>query len=230
MQKVGQRLSGALLVPNVVAGIEQITDPTLKEAYGLLDAAQRRVPVLSSNMDKQRNFIGEPLTRKMMSKGYATAAAWWDFIMPLSINTVSSNVIEQEINTLMYPMNEPDPTRFGVDLRDYFNDNDQSAYDRWQELTSQISIGGRKLRPSLERLIKSQKYQSLPTESFRESGFTSPRVLEIRKIVNRYRRQAQKMLLKEFPQLKEDTGQRRLIVERQRRGASAEEIMNLMGR
>jgi hypothetical protein len=229
MQKVGQRLSGALLVPNVVAGIEQIADPTLKEAYGLLDAAQRRVPGLSSTMDKQRNFLGEPLSRKMMSKGYATAAAWWDFIMPLSINTVSSNVIEQEINNLMYPMNEPDPTRFGVDLRDYYTDDKQSAYDRWQELTSQISIGGRKLRPAIERLIKSQKYQKLPAESYRESGFTSPRVLEIRKIVNRYRRRAQKMLLKEFPQLREDTGRRRLIMERQRHGATADEIMNLMG-
>ena len=126
-------------------------------------------------------------------------------------------------------MNEPDPNRFGVDLRDFYTPEGQSAYDRWQELTSEVSIGGRKLRSAVERLIKSRKYQSLPTESYRESGLTSPRVLEIRKLVNKYRRRAQKMVLNEFPQLQEETAKRRLIMERQRRGAGADEILDLLG-
>jgi hypothetical protein len=53
--------------------------------------------------------------------------------------------------------------------------------------------------------------------------------LEIRKLVNKYRRRAQKMVLNEFPQLQEETSKRRLIMQRQRRGASADEILDLMG-
>jgi hypothetical protein len=195
----------------------------------MMDSIQRRVPFLSDTMDKQRNFLGEPLSRKMMSKGMAQTAGWVDYMLPISINTVGSGAIEKEIETLMYPMNEPDPNRFGVDLRDFYTAEGQSAYDRWQELTSEVSIGGRKLRSAVERLIKSRKYQTLPTESYRESGFTSPRVLEIRKLVNKYRRRAQKMVLNEFPQLQEETSKRRLIMQRQRRGASADEILDLMG-
>lgn len=228
LSKLANRLAGTI-VPNVVAGAGAAIDPTLKESYSVLDSIQRRVPFLSDNMDKQRNFLGEPLSRKMMSKGMAQTAGWVDYMLPISVNTVGSGVIEKEIETLMYPMNEPDPKRFGVDLRDYFTKEGQSAYDRWQELTSEISIGGRKMRSAVERLIKSKKYQSLPTESYRESGYTSPRVVEIRKLVNKYRRRAQKMLLKEFPQLKGDTDKRRLIMKRQRRGAGADEILDLLG-
>lgn len=228
LSKLANRLAGTV-VPNVIAGAGAAMDPTLKESYSIMDSIQRRVPFLSDTMDKQRNFLGEPLSRKMMSKGMAQTAGWVDYMLPISINTVGSGVIEREIETLMYPMNEPDPNRFGVDLRDFYTPEGQSAYDRWQELTSEVSIGGRKLRSAVERLIKSRKYQSLPTESYRESGLTSPRVLEIRKLVNKYRRRAQKMVLNEFPQLKEETAKRRLIMERQRRGAGADEIMDLLG-
>lgn len=228
LSKLANRLAGTV-VPNVVAGAGAAIDPTLKESYSIMDSIQRRVPFLSDTMDKQRNFLGEPLSRKMMSKGMAQTAGWVDYMLPISINTVGSGVIEKEIETLMYPMNEPDPNRFGVDLRDFYTPEGQSAYDRWQELTSEVSIGGRKLRSAVERLIKSRKYQNLPTESYRESGLTSPRVLEIRKLVNKYRRRAQKMVLNEFPQLQEETAKRRLIMERQRRGAGADEILDLMG-
>lgn len=228
LSKLANRLAGTV-VPNVIAGAGAAMDPTLKESYSIMDSIQRRVPFLSDTMDKQRNFLGEPLSRKMMSKGMAQTAGWVDYMLPISINTVGSGVIEREIETLMYPMNEPDPNRFGVDLRDFYTPEGQSAYDRWQELTSEVSIGGRKLRSAVERLIKSRKYQSLPTESYRESGLTSPRVLEIRKLVNKYRRRAQKMVLNEFPQLQEETAKRRLIMERQRRGAGADEILDLLG-
>jgi hypothetical protein len=228
LSKLASRLAGTV-VPNVIAGAGAAMDPTLKESYSIMDSVQRRVPFLSDTMDKQRNFLGEPLSRKMMSKGMAQTAGWVDYMLPISINTVGSGAIEKEIETLMYPMNEPDPNRFGVDLRDFYTAEGQSAYDRWQELTSEVSIGGRKLRSAVERLIKSRKYQTLPTESYRESGFTSPRVLEIRKLVNKYRRRAQKMVLNEFPQLQEETSKRRLIMQRQRRGASADEILDLMG-
>jgi hypothetical protein len=228
LSKLANRLAGTV-VPNVIAGAGAAMDPTLKESYSIMDSIQRRVPFLSDTMDKQRNFLGEPLSRKMMSKGMAQTAGWVDYMLPISVNTVGSGVIEREIETLMYPMNEPDPNRFGVDLRDFYTSEGQSAYDRWQELTSEVSIGGRKLRSAVERLIKSRKYQNLPTESYRESGLTSPRVLEIRKLVNKYRRRAQKMVLNEFPQLQEETAKRRLIMQRQRRGASADEIMDLLG-
>jgi hypothetical protein len=228
LSKLANRLAGTV-VPNVIAGAGAAMDPTLKESYSIMDSIQRRVPFLSDTMDKQRNFLGEPLSRKMMSKGMAQTAGWVDYMLPISVNTVGSGVIEREIETLMYPMNEPDPNRFGVDLRDFYTPEGQSAYDRWQELTSEVSIGGRKLRSAVERLIKSRKYQSLPTESYRESGLTSPRVLEIRKLVNKYRRRAQKMVLNEFPQLQEETAKRRLIMERQRRGAGADEILDLLG-
>jgi len=228
LSKLANRLAGTV-VPNVIAGAGAAMDPTLKESYSIMDSIQRRVPFLSDNMDKQRNFLGEPLSRKMMSKGMAQTAGWADYILPIAVNTIPNKVIEQEIEDLAYPMNEPDPNRFGVDLRDFYTPEGQSAYDRWQEITSEISIGGRKLRSAVERLIKSRKYQSLPKESFAESGFTSPRVLEIRKLVNKYRRQAQKMVLNEFPELQEKTAKRRLIMQRQRRGASADEILDLMG-
>ena len=227
--KLAQRLAGSV-VPNVIAGTGAAIDPTLKEAYGVMDGIQRRVPFLNESLDKQRNFLGEPISRKMMSRGMAQVTGWAEYILPISINTASSGVIEKELQALMYPMNEPDHTRFGVDLREYRNEEGRSAYDRWQEITSEVSIGGRKIRSAVERLIKSRKYQSLPIESYRDSGFTSPRVTAMRRIVNQYRRKAQKQVLKEYEQLKTDTDTRRFILKRQRQGAGADEILNLLGR
>lgn len=86
-----------------------------------------------------------------------------------------------------------------MDLTTFKNANGQDAYDRWQELSGKVSVRGLNLRNALRKLIKSPRYQSLPAESSWEAQ--SPRVYEIKNVLEQYRSAAFTKVLSEFPDL-----------------------------
>ena len=87
----------------------------------------------------------------------------------------------------------------GFDLTQFRKDGvGQDSYDRLQELTGQVKLGGRTLAASLERLISSKHHQGLPMPDASQDE----RIKEVRKVLSKYRAKAMSDVLKEYPQIK----------------------------
>lgn len=230
VQKIAGRVAGNLVVPNAIASMRGFTDESMVEARGVLDSITRRVPFLSENvLEHQRNVLGEPIKRKQFGGILKATEGIGGWVLPIAVNRTTSDLVSQELADLAYPLAAPKPQRLGVDFRDFTNSKGQTAYDRWQELTGDVVVKGRKLRPALERLIRSKRYQELPHEGLASMDVTSPRVVMIRSLVNRYRRAAQVQMLNEFPELQQQTKLRTTIREQLRSGASPTDLQALMG-
>ena len=110
---------------------------------------------------------------------------------------MSSDKIATEAAKFGEIMSAPEPVKFGtLDLREY------GAYDRYQELQGEVKMNGQTMRQALERLIDSPDYSRMP--DFAGDGASSPKMDAMRKTVTRYRSQAWKALIEEFPELKKN--------------------------
>lgn len=222
------RIAGSLAVPNVLGAARSFTDPHLPELNGIMDRVRSRIPFLAGGMDKQRNALGEPLTKNTYGTALRIADGLAGYMAPIQTNTTTSDVVNQELADLAFPFNPPQPIRLGVDLREYKNDRGQSAYDRWQEITGEISIGGRTLRSSMERLIKSHKYQSLAHDGLDKMDLDSPRVVLIKQLLGKYRRAAERQMLQEFPDVSGVTRDKRLARAALNSGADLSSVQSLL--
>ena len=116
---------------------------------------------------------------------------------PIPHSQVSSDKIAMEAAKFGEIMSPPEPVKFGtMGLREY------GAYDLYQELQGVVNIDGRTMRQALEGLIDSNDYQRMP--DFAGDGASSPKMDALRKTVTRYRTQAWKELIQEFPMLKQN--------------------------
>jgi hypothetical protein len=97
----------------------------------------------------------------------------------------------------------------GIDLRSIKLESGQSAYDRLQELSGQVRLGGKSLKDQLGSLIRSPFYQQLPAMG--REDFNSPRVSLVRGYVSNYRRAAMEKLMRESPELAQAVGNSRQI-------------------
>jgi len=66
-------------------------------------------------------------------------------------------------------------------------------------LLKTVKIRGLSLRQTLNKLIKSRNYQLLSPES--EPGLESPRIQQINSILTKYRKEAKRQMLREYPEL-----------------------------
>lgn len=224
VQKVGNRIVGSA-IPNVIASARSMTDEYTTEVRGMLDTLLNRVPFLgNATVAPGRNLLGEKVTKKQLDGAFQLADGFAQFTSPLSFNRSSSDVVTTELANLGYPFNAQKPQKWGVDLRDYTNDKGQTAYDRWLELTGEVSVGGRKLRPAMERLIKSNEYQRLDYRAIDKADLDSPRVSKVQGLLEKYRRAALMEMLGEFPVLRDHTRARRIASESMRTGDTVESI------
>ena len=193
-----------------------------KEVRGLADRFLMTSAIPGFNrarLDPKRNIIGET---KMIELTPGFGA-----LSPISWSTDKKDALLDEFANLNHAFRQVNPIHQGVlDLLQYSNDKGQSAHDRRLELIGTTQIGGKNVRQALERLIKSKRYQSLDPRS--EPGLTSPRVLEINKILTKYRSKALQQTLSEFPELaryhKEFTRAKR----NQRRGQAMDELLQTL--
>lgn len=232
MPKVGGRLLGSA-VPNVFAAARDFTDPYIADMHGMLDRVKARVPFLSGGMDKQRNVLGEPLNRSAFKGALATGEGIASYMFPVQFSTTTSDIVSNELADLAYPFSPPKPIRMGLDLRDFKNEAGQTAYDRWQELTAEVKLDGRTVRSSLERLIKSNRYQAMPREGIEKLGLDSPQISLIKQTLSRYQREAERKMLLEFPDIRQQTRDRRALQAAVNAGAdpsSLENLLNAAGR
>ena len=192
-------------------------DESMREIRTMIDAAQAKIPFLSSGLDPQRNFMGEASDRYM-----ALGGRWTDWWLPIVHSTTSSDPINREIAALGHTFSPPSSNRYSEDLRSITGPSGQSAYDRWLELHQEVRIGGRSLNQAMNRLIRSAKYRRMSAESFGDEK--SPRVREINKLIGRYRAKAEAQMLREFPQVNTAKKNKMVIRRAQRTGQSTESI------
>lgn len=193
---------GSSFVPNVLNQAEDVSDPHLREVRSMMDAFQSKIPGLSNDLPAIRNILGEKVT-KPRSLGSDSTADITNFFLPIQYSSVSSATIEKELLELGHGFSVPSRIQGGVDLTTLKDANGIGLYDRFQALTGTEKVYGKTLRESLNRLIKSKRYQSLPVEGI--EGERSPRVGEISKILRRFRHASIEKLRREVPELKEQT-------------------------
>ena len=190
-QKLQRQYAGAL-VPNFLAQVDQTTlDPDIREVRSMMDAIRSRVPVFGETVDRLRNPLGEPI------KGNETA---YSIFLPGTASTRTKDPVKRELADSLIAVGSPRSTLpGGIDLRSIKLKNGQSAYDRLQELTGQVKVGGKTVRDQLAALIQSPFYKELP--ALGQDDISSPRVSLVRGYVGNYRKAAMQQLLKESPEL-----------------------------
>ena len=195
----------ASFVPSALSQTQDILgmDPVMRDVQTIADAIRNRIPGIAENVAPRRDVLGEPLRRSRILG--AVPPAW-----PFSYSKVNNDIIAQELAQLGAGFTPPRAMRNDVDLRAYVNRKGQNSYDRWQELTGQVRLGGRTLRESMEQLIQSSGYQR--TDPTSVEGYDSPRVGMLRKLISRYRDAAFRQTMQEFPDLMEAERHRRATV------------------
>jgi hypothetical protein len=187
-------------VPNYFQQIKNIeTTRELKEARTMWDRIIKRTPYSDELMPK-RNALGETITVDNPPYGLGV-------ISPVYIRNVSDDPLDQEIARLNKGFSVPKAKLMNAfDMRQSRNEEGQTAYDRYQQLTSEVELNGRSLRKALSDLMKTPYYKTLEegTSVDLGKGIQPPRVRAMQKIITRYRRFAKSKMLKEFPELQEE--------------------------
>jgi hypothetical protein len=183
---------------NQMMNIEE--DREIKEARTVLDYMIKRTPGLAGKLPPRRDFLGD----KEVIEG---SGGFWGLANPLYVKSAAKNIVEYEFGHLGAGFKRPSSfLRKGdkdLDMREYYNDNGDQAYDRMLELMSTRKIGGMTLKERLAKVFNSAEYQELPNEAETEiAGNASERVKQIRKIISIYKSAAQGATLDEYPELK----------------------------
>jgi hypothetical protein len=190
IEKLGRNYTSSL-VPNLISQMADYDTQSIKETRSVMDAVKRKLG-LRGSLDTKRNILGEEYkAEQWMGTG---------FINPIQMSTKKDDPILNEMASLNHAFRNPPPSLGGqIDLLEYENDKGQSAYDRQLELLKTVKMRGLTLRQSLNKLIKSKSYQRLSPES--EPGLPSPRIQQINSILTRYRKEAKRQMLREYPEL-----------------------------
>ena len=216
------RTIASFAVPNVFAQTARAGDDEMKDIRSLTDALKARIPGLGTydEVPPRRNMLGEPIH----DNGGSMAV---DLLNPFSISTVRDNKMMEEFDKIGHGFSTPRSLKNGVELRDYFNSNGQSAYDRWQEMTGQTKIKGRTLKQELTKLMKSAQYKRLPYESM-DGVDRSPRARLIQSILTKYRAKAFSEMLREFPEVRERNKIHLMIKTRRTVGRDYQDLLALI--
>lgn len=199
----------------VPAGVATFKDdPALREVRSMLDAIKNRIPGLSETLDPKRNVLGEEVV---------TPTGWGpDWLSPFATGTETGEQPLKALADLEHGFRNP-PTSVGnIDLLDekYRVAPNQTAYDRYQELTGTISLNGRTLRERLTDLVTSERYQERMTDSIVGPDFeySGTRLKTVQAIIGRYRKAALNALQREIPELQEDIREDRRQLRTYQRG------------
>ncbi len=193
----------ANLIPGTLAQLVQVAgDDSLRDANGILERMQSRVPGLSANLAPRRNMLGEPIDRTQAifaDQVGGPVGAFYSMFVPIAYREVSSDIIRKELANLRTGFGQPNPKTKGFDLRDIQKDNGQTAYDRWSQLHGEVKVNGRTLRKELSTLFRSSGYRRLDDRA--DASGESPRIQLVRNILARYRAKAFDQMLTEYPGL-----------------------------
>lgn len=208
------------IIPNVFAQAQDYDKQAIREVRGVADAILRKTPGGREMLDPKRNILGE---EKIVDFGTL------GFINPVMSSEAKEDPILREMAELQHGFRMPSHKMLGgnVDLLEYKNETGQSAYDRRLELLQDVKVGGRTLRQTLNKLINSSKYKSL-SKFDAELGVESPRVKQITNVLDKYKREAQRQMLKEFPDVASKIRNTNLALRYNKQGVSREDVLALL--
>jgi hypothetical protein len=221
--RFGERLGRnyvSSFVPNVLSQMQDYDKQSMREVRDVADAILKKLPGGRDMLDPKRNILGE---EKIID--YGTIG----FMNPIGASKEKDDAILQEMADLQYAFRQPSPKISGgnVNLLDFVNNRGRTAYDRSLDLLQTVTVGGRTLRQTLKRLIKSSQYQRLPGYSA-EVGVDSPRVQEINKVLKRFRKIAKREMLKEFPDVATQINNVDRALKLNRQGVNRQEVLELL--
>lgn len=215
-----QRTAASFVVPNLFAQAARSGPDEMMDIKSLTDALKARIPGLSDSVPHRRNMLGE----EIQDNGVHAAV---DIINPFSYSTVRDDKMMQEFDQIGHGFSAPKSLKNGVELRDYKSENGQSAYDRWQELSSNFQINGKTLRQELKQLMSSSKYKRLPYEPV-DGLDKSPRARLIQSVLNKYRSRAFAEMLDEFPEVSKRNKIVNMIKSRRKVGKDYQDLLALI--
>lgn len=178
-------------------------DPLVREANDMVQAMKRK-SFGSEDVPPQRNILGEPINAKT---GSSWPLAWssgdpdrdniLNRMSPFSYSKQLPDDVVGELAGLGKGFSKVSPTEDGLDLRTIRDSNGRYAYDRLQELTGEVKIGGKTLRERLTEHVGGDVYKALKVaDPEKESAAES-----VSQIINAYRRAARQQMYKEFPKV-----------------------------
>lgn len=193
-------------LPNFGRQIAEATDSEYRQARTMLDAIKQRVPGWAETLPPRRNVLGKPTSPR---------GAWIPFVndesavartaSPLSFTEGTDNEVLQEFARLQFGFGMPSERMSGIDIGKRSMPNGQNTYDRYVELSGSIRLGGKDLEQSVEELIKSPAYRSLPdVTGNRDIDKYNQRIVVISRVIRAYRNAAKNQLLQEDPELAQE--------------------------
>jgi hypothetical protein len=179
-------------VPNAIPQV--LNNDEKVEVRTFLDALRSRVG-MDGDMDRKRNGVGE------VSKNYG---AKYDPMRLFVGDTRQEDKLINEFTRLseihQSSFGQP-PSRIGeADLKRVKYEGNQSLYDRWLEVTSEIKLGGKTLRQRLEQIISTDQYKRLK-DGNRDITGHNEKVLK--KVISKYRKAARRQLIRESDAFRE---------------------------
>lgn len=192
------------VVPNFISqGITQPFEDDLVHTRSLVDSIRKRLPGYGDSLEPVRDVFGKPVKRikSIGADSKIGGFSWTDAFVPLAAQSVKDNEIASELIKLPKAFSAPRSTKQGVDLL-AFSKGGQTAYDRYQELVGTTAIGGSTLQTRVRALIRNKSYQAL--EASPADSPTSPRVVLIERLIERYKSAAWAKLLKEYPEVNDE--------------------------
>ena len=198
--KNGEKFLGNIAggyVPNIYNQAQNYQeDRMLRETRGIMDYMIKRTHGAKSLMPR-RNLLGEIET---VPQDGLTGV-----FNRLYTKEIPDSIVDQEIGSMNVGFSKPATLLANnkrLDMRDFNNGTDQTAYDRYAELVGTVKINKKTLRESLEDLMGTSFYEGLPdSEESADKGLKSPRIKEIQKYLRTFRSVAKREMLKEYPEL-----------------------------
>lgn len=182
-------------------------DGELKEIRSIVDAAYARYPGLSEKVEPRRDVLGRELEYVGWDQKGGFAARWSPFPVTDAENADPVNVA---LANTRHNWSKPRrTTRYGgikVDLYDFESESGQSAYDRLQELTGTLELGGRTLNERLNEIISADSYKALDARAIEtpyDDPTLDPRVKLLGGVITAYRTRAKALLYKEFKPIRD---------------------------
>jgi len=169
----------------VVEGIQAMGDdnyPELREAVGLADKFQRRIPMMVDNLPKKYNWLtGESIRNPdAFSTGFP--------IVP----DKTTEFVGAELMALNYPFKGPARRINKIEL----TSEQLSDYNQFMGTTR---IGGLTLMQALQKIMKSPQYRAGDENRVYDGEFQTNEIKAISKIMSTYKRAARQQLFAKYP-------------------------------
>jgi hypothetical protein len=209
----------ASYIPNLITqSAGMITgEDHMREAHSMGEFLLKKVGA-THKLEPTRNVLGEKVDARRYLTGNAAS--------PILMSREKNDPVMSELAELGHKFTKPSSLVDGgqFDMLEYRDEDGRSAYDFYIARSGEAKLGGKTMKQALAKLIKSNYYDRLDAQGIPEEGIASPRVAEINRVMNRYRKAALEETYKEYPEFGKARKQHKISKGLIRQGKSAEQV------